>query len=235
MTNQDMAGDFINSIIEEIKIDIDKLFENTYTDRWNTLYHLSERVSMLENYLHIIGSTNALPNQINLEEMPVQGDQLKQENQLWHGQQPWQDVQTKQERQLWQVEQPWQDVQTEQERQLWHGERPWHELQIEQGEELDQEKILEQAGILEQTELFMQEDNTLITLTEEELSNFNGKNGKPAYVAVNDTVYDVTNIGVWAAASHFGLHAGKNLTKDYMTCHAGTNAISKLPIVGKLI
>lgn len=217
MTNQDMTGDFINYIIEEIKIDIDKLYETTYTDRWNVLYHLSERVSMLENYLHIIESTNALPSQINIEEQSVQGGQ-----------------QLKQERQLWQGEQPWPEVQTEQERQLWQGERPWQEVQTEQGEEFEQEKILEQAGILEQTELFMQENDTLIILTEEELTNFDGKNGKPAYVAINNTVYDVSNIGVWAAASHFGLHAGKNLTKDYMTCHAGTNAISKLPIVGKL-
>lgn len=217
MNNQNMVGDFINSIIEEIKMDIEKLYETSYTDRWSVLYHLSERVSMLENYLHIIGSTNVFTNQINLEEQPVQGEQIKQERLFWQG------------------GQPWQEVQTEQEGQLWQRERPWQKVQTEQGEELEQEKILEQAGILEQTELFMQDDNTLITLTEEELTDFDGKNGKPAYVAINNTVYDVTNIGVWAAASHFGLHAGKNLTKDYMTCHAGTNAISKLPIVGKLI
>ena len=29
--------------------------------------------------------------------------------------------------------------------------------------------------------------------TKETLSNYNGKNGRPAYIAFNGTVYDVTN------------------------------------------
>ena len=36
--------------------------------------------------------------------------------------------------------------------------------------------------------------------TLEELAKYNGKDGNPAYVAVNGIVYDVTNNAAWAAA-----------------------------------
>lgn len=58
-------------------------------------------------------------------------------------------------------------------------------------------------------------------LTPQELANYNGKDGKPAYVAVNGVVYDVTNNAAWATASHFGLTAGKDLTSEFASCHAG--------------
>ena len=71
--------------------------------------------------------------------------------------------------------------------------------------------------------------------TKEELSSFDGKNGNPAYVAVNGTVYDVTNNAGWGAATHFGLSAGKDLTAQFNSCHAGQSVLSKLPVVGKMI
>lgn len=71
--------------------------------------------------------------------------------------------------------------------------------------------------------------------TLEDLAKFNGKDGNPAYVAVNGIVYDVTNNAAWAAASHFGLQAGKDLTNEFASCHAGQSILSKLKIVGKLV
>lgn len=71
--------------------------------------------------------------------------------------------------------------------------------------------------------------------TIEELANFDGKNGRPAYVAVNGTVYDVTNNRAWAAATHFALLAGKEYSKEFASCHAGQQSIlTTLPVVGRL-
>ena len=72
------------------------------------------------------------------------------------------------------------------------------------------------------------------TFTLQELSKYDGKNGNPAYVAVNGTVYDVTNNATWAAATHFGLTAGKDLTNEFTSCHAGQSILNKLKVVGKL-
>lgn len=73
------------------------------------------------------------------------------------------------------------------------------------------------------------------TFTLQELSKYDGKGGNPAYVAVNGIVYDVTNNAAWAAATHFGLTAGKDLTSEFASCHRGQPILSKLKVVGKLV
>lgn len=74
------------------------------------------------------------------------------------------------------------------------------------------------------------------TFTRAQLAQFTGLNGKPAYVAVNGIVYDVTNNAAWSAASHFGLTAGKDLTQEFASCHAGQQWIlSTLKPVGRLV
>ena len=78
------------------------------------------------------------------------------------------------------------------------------------------------------------EAESIKMFTPEELSIFNGKNGNPAYVAVNGIVYDVTDIASWAAATHFGLTAGKDVTSEFTKCHAGQPVLSKLKVVGKM-
>ncbi len=74
------------------------------------------------------------------------------------------------------------------------------------------------------------------TFTTDQLLSFDGKNGKPAYVAVNGTVYDVTNNRAWAAATHFGLTAGKDYTREFASCHTGQQSIlATMPVVGRLV
>ncbi|MGP4081423.1 cytochrome b5 domain-containing protein [Pseudalkalibacillus sp. R45] len=74
------------------------------------------------------------------------------------------------------------------------------------------------------------------TFTRAQLAQFTGKNGKPAYVAVNGIVYDVTNNAAWSAASHFGLTAGKDLTQEFASCHAGQQWIlSTMKPIGRLV
>jgi predicted heme/steroid binding protein len=70
--------------------------------------------------------------------------------------------------------------------------------------------------------------------TAEELAKFDGTSGKPAYVAVNGIVYDVSNEATWGGASHFGLLAGSDLSQQFNNCHKLEVVLSKLPKVGVL-
>jgi predicted heme/steroid binding protein len=67
-----------------------------------------------------------------------------------------------------------------------------------------------------------------------ELSQYDGSKGKPAYVAVNGMVYDVSNEGAWASGTHFGLYAGKDLTQQFKSCHDNQNILKNLPAIGML-
>ena len=91
-------------------------------------------------------------------------------------------------------------------------------------------QLIKQENLNEKQVQPRQRDFTL-----EELSKYTGKDGNPAYVAVNGVVYDVTNNAAWAAATHFGLTAGKDLTSEFASCHAGQTVLSELTVVGKLI
>lgn len=78
------------------------------------------------------------------------------------------------------------------------------------------------------------EEDRFFTL--EELSFFDGSDGKPSYVAVNGTVYDLSSKMPWANGNHFGLRAGRDLTNHFMTCHGGmVSMLDQLPKVGFLI
>lgn len=71
------------------------------------------------------------------------------------------------------------------------------------------------------------------TFTLEELAKYNGKDGNPAYVAINGIVYDVTFEAVWAAGNHFGLEAGRDLSEKFKSCHK-EEILNKLKKVGVL-
>lgn len=52
--------------------------------------------------------------------------------------------------------------------------------------------------------------------TAEELKGFDGRNGKPAYVAFQGVVYDVTESAMWDDGDHEGMHqAGADLTSEH--------------------
>lgn len=81
----------------------------------------------------------------------------------------------------------------------------------------------------------MQPDTQEPDITPEELMMNNGKNGNPAYVAVNGVVYNMSNVPAWAAATHFGMSAGQDLTEEFLACHANQAIIlSNLQEVGRL-
>lgn len=68
--------------------------------------------------------------------------------------------------------------------------------------------------------------------TLDELAMYNGSGGRPAYVAVNSIVYDVSNEAFWGGGTHFGLYAGKDLTSQFLSCHGNPKILSVLPKVG---
>lgn len=69
--------------------------------------------------------------------------------------------------------------------------------------------------------------------TVEMLAQYDGANGKPAYVAVNGIVYDLSLEPTWGGGTHFGLYAGKDLSDQFNGCHGGMqDVLRNLPQVG---
>jgi predicted heme/steroid binding protein len=71
--------------------------------------------------------------------------------------------------------------------------------------------------------------------TLEELAQYNGKDGNPAYVAVNGKVYDVTDVPAWRGGSHQGaVVAGVDATEFISKSPHGASVLNGLKIVGTL-
>jgi predicted heme/steroid binding protein len=70
----------------------------------------------------------------------------------------------------------------------------------------------------------------------EELKQFNGQSGKPAYFVFEGKVYDVTNSSSWQGGNHEGAHqAGKDLTEALKIAPHGKEAFSKVKQIGILV
>lgn len=80
----------------------------------------------------------------------------------------------------------------------------------------------------------MAEDSKKITL--EELKQYNGKNGKPAYIAYQGKVYDVSQSKLWSDGDHMGLHeAGKDLTEDIDLAPHREEVLERAKLIGTII
>jgi predicted heme/steroid binding protein len=77
-------------------------------------------------------------------------------------------------------------------------------------------------------------EETLKTFTKEELKKYDGKNGSPAYIAVNGKVYDVTNAPRWNTGMHNGVTAGNDLTEEMKNSPHGLSKLELLKVVGEL-
>lgn len=75
-----------------------------------------------------------------------------------------------------------------------------------------------------------------LELTLEELAAYNGKDGNPAYIAVEGVIYDVSGSSRWKQGEHNGFNAGQDLTEEISSISPhGASVLSRLPIVGKLV
>ncbi len=73
--------------------------------------------------------------------------------------------------------------------------------------------------------------------TLEQLAEFDGKEGRPAYIAVDGIVYDVSDIPQWSGGSHAGgsITAGKDYSEEIRSVSPhGTSVLSRAPQVGTL-
>ncbi len=72
-------------------------------------------------------------------------------------------------------------------------------------------------------------------ITKRELALCDGKDGRPAWVAVSGKVYDVSQSFLWQNGRHQALHeAGRDLTPDLSSAPHGEELLRDFPIVGKL-
>jgi len=72
--------------------------------------------------------------------------------------------------------------------------------------------------------------------TLDELSRFDGREGRPAYVAYRGLIYDMTKSRLWKNGSHLTKHAAGNDLTDFLT-HAphGEDKILAMPQVGRIL
>ena len=72
--------------------------------------------------------------------------------------------------------------------------------------------------------------------TRDELTAFDGSNGRPIYVAARGRVYDVTGSHPWAGGRHMGVHsAGSDLSGSLQNAPHDSEVLSRFPVVGTLV
>ena len=78
-------------------------------------------------------------------------------------------------------------------------------------------------------------DPPALELTLAELAFYDGKDGRPAYIANNGVIYDVTNSPAWEDGEHEDYLAGRDMTADFANARHGESVMAGIPVVGKLI
>jgi predicted heme/steroid binding protein/uncharacterized membrane protein len=72
--------------------------------------------------------------------------------------------------------------------------------------------------------------------TQEELAQYNGKDGQPVYIAHQGKVYDVSESKMWRGGLHMRRHsAGADLTVDIQAAPHDTGVLGRFPQVGVLV
>ncbi len=75
----------------------------------------------------------------------------------------------------------------------------------------------------------------LRTISAEELAEFNGAEGKPTYIAVEDKIYDVSKSALWRKGLHMNRHAaGRDLTADISAAPHSREVLERYPQIAVL-
>ena len=78
-------------------------------------------------------------------------------------------------------------------------------------------------------------EEDLIELTLEELSEFDGLEGRPAYIAIDGDIYDVTDNPNWRSGHHNGYYAGNDLTEEIKNISPhGVSKLKAVPMIGRI-
>lgn len=125
------------------------------------------------------------------------------------------------------------------------------EIQIEATEEMtEKDQMPEESGMSEDSNMDeaeeMSEDGDIddemvseegmLELTLEELKQYNGQDGQPAYVAVDGLIYDFTDVAAWTGGKHHGNMAGNDLTDIIKNKSPhGLKVLEGKTVVGKIV
>lgn len=72
-------------------------------------------------------------------------------------------------------------------------------------------------------------------MTRKELAQYDGREGRRAYVAVNGTIYDFTDSPLWKNGNHANTHsAGCDLTEELQRAPHVRAVVERFPVVGRL-
>ncbi len=75
-------------------------------------------------------------------------------------------------------------------------------------------------------------ENLLPIFNKESLSEFDGRDGRRAYIAIDGVVYDVTDSPRWPNGNHNGFQAGQDLSRQIPQNHRNDGRYERFPVVG---
>jgi len=72
--------------------------------------------------------------------------------------------------------------------------------------------------------------------TLDELKQYDGRDGRPAYFAYKGKVYDVTESYLWINGDHQGQHeAGRDITSEMELAPHGEEMLERVKLIGTLV
>ncbi|WP_414042976.1 cytochrome b5 domain-containing protein [Macrococcus sp. EM39E] len=72
------------------------------------------------------------------------------------------------------------------------------------------------------------------TITLDELTMNDGRNGNNAYIAIDNIVFDVSGSKHWENGEHHGAMAGRDITEAFRKSHHNDKMLRKMKAVGRL-